>query len=864
MPALEPAHRPEFIRRVLPNGLTLLVQEDHAHPLVCFHAVVKTGSATEGPWMGAGVSHVVEHMLFKGTARRPVGAVEREARSYGGTSQGYTTYDTTSYPLTVNRDYWPEAADLLVDALFSPSMDPAEFAKEREVVLRELRMRRDDPAQVAWDLLFSNAYRAHPYRLPIIGLEPLLVRLTAEEVKEYHRTRYLPNNTVIAVVGDVRADAVLRRMEELTAALPPGKVPLVALPEEPLPVAPREVTEEAQAQLGTVAVGFPGVALSDPDLAAMDLLAWILGGGRGSVLERSLRDTGVVHSVSCWDYTPKERGLFVASMRMDPERAEEAVTRLRGELRRARLELFPAEDVEAGKRTMLREYLAQRQSVSGQASDLATFEALLGDPAFAYRYLEAVQRLQPEDLRRAAQRCLAEGRATTVTLLPSGSGSTAGAERPAAAGKVVTEKVELDNGLRVILRQDRRLPLTTLQVSMMGGVRYESDQTNGLSALAARMLTRGTARQSADQITEHLRAMGGELDSFSGRNSLGLTLETVSTELPRALALAAELLQEPSFPEEELQKERRLALANLKGQEEDPFSWGMKRLMATLFTRHPYRLDPAGTAGSLSVLRREDLVRFFSGVRDPRRMVACVVGDFERDELLAQLRRTLGQIPSSGFTDPAIAAEPPLESLRERIEPAARREALVLIAFPGLKVGDPRVPALDLLQSVLSGGAGRLFLEVRERRGLAYSVGAFGLHGVDPGCFILYALTAPEHLEAVRSALLEEVRRLRTASVPEQELREAKQGLLGNRRIAQQAQGTLAAQLAGDELYGLGYGYGPLYEARMESLTAGDLQGVAKEIFDLQRYAVLVGRPDADAGQRAQEPEVAEPASRSP
>ncbi len=218
--------RPPVVRKVFSNGLTLLVQEDRSHPLVAFHAVVPTGSSTEGEFLGTGVSHVLEHMLFKGTQSRPVGALEREARSYGGTTQGFTTYDTTSFQVVVNREFWSEGADLLVDPLFFPSMDSEEFAKEKGVVLRELKLRRDDPAQIAWDLLFSHAYRRHPYRIPIIGYEPLIQALTVEDAKRYHRLHYHPNTIVISVVGDVQAEAMIRRMEELTSKIPPARVTL--------------------------------------------------------------------------------------------------------------------------------------------------------------------------------------------------------------------------------------------------------------------------------------------------------------------------------------------------------------------------------------------------------------------------------------------------------------------------------------------------------------------------------------------------------------------------------------------------------------------------------------------------------------
>ncbi|MBI3332601.1 MAG: insulinase family protein [Candidatus Omnitrophica bacterium] len=839
--------RPPVVRRVLPNGLTLLVLEDHANPLVAFHAVVRTGSATEGKFYGSGISHVVEHMLFKGTARRPVGAVEQEARSYGGTTQGFTTYDTTSYQAVVNQEYWSQAADLLVDALFSPSMDPEEFRKEQQVVLRELKMRRDDPEQVAWDLLFENAYRVHPYRAPIIGHEPILSRLTRDDIVEYHRSHYLPNRVVIGVAGDVEAEGVIQRMEELTSRIQPGSVEIPVVPEEPQPVSPREVTEEVEAAHGIVTVGFPGVPLTDPDLYALDLLAWILGGGRGSRLDLALKETGIVHSVSCSNYTPSSKGLFVVQMRMDPERMEKALQELRARLDETRRSPFTPAEVEAARRALLLDYVADRQAVGAEASDLAAFETLVGDPHFAARYIEEVQRVDLKDLQRVAARYLDLERATTIRLLPRGTASILRPSSARPASKPAVEKRTLPSGLRLLLREDHRVPLVTFQLSMLGGVRYETERTNGISLLTTRMLLRGTGRRSAEEIIGLVRQMGGELSPVSGRNSVGLTLAVVSSELPRAADLLGELILEPAFPEEELEKERRLALAALKASEEDPFPWGMRRLAASLFTVHPYRLDPAGNPDSLASLKREDLARFYRRILDPKEMVVAVIGDFKRQELLDRLRPLLEKLPPPQGGSFPIAPEPPLGGQRERREVSGRKEGLILIGFPGIRVTDPRVPHLDLIETILSGGAGRLFTEVRERRGLAYTVGAFGVHGVDPGSFILYAVTEPAQLETVRQALIDEARRLGAAPVPPEEFHRAQQGLLGARRVARQTQAALASQASLDELYGLGFDSSDRYEAAVKEATPQQIQELARAVLDPQRCVVLLGQPKEES-----------------
>jgi len=323
----------------------------------------------------------------------------------------------------------------------------------------------------------------------------------------------------------------------------------------------------------------------------------------------------------------------------------------------------------------------------------------------------------------------------------------------------------------------------------------------------------------------------------------------ISGELPRAVDLLGELFTQSVFPAEELEKERRLLLAELKAKEEDPFPWGIRRLVAVLFTKHPYRLDPSGDPKSVADLKREDLVAFYRKLLNPSQMVVSVVGDFNRQNLLDLLKKTLGKCEARKPEPVSVPKEPPLTSLRERLEITPRQEGLVMIGFPGLSVDDPRVPVLDLMETILSGGAGRLFSEVREQRGLAYTVGAFALPGVDPGAFILYAVTEPSNLPTVREALLEEVRRLRGTPVPEEEFKEAQQGLLGSRRIARQTQGSLASQMGLDELYGLGFDFYKKYDARVQAVTPLDVQALAKELLDPERCVVVIGQPQG--GSRA-------------
>ncbi|PIQ82108.1 MAG: hypothetical protein COV76_05450 [Candidatus Omnitrophica bacterium CG11_big_fil_rev_8_21_14_0_20_64_10] len=846
-------HPTPIIRHVTPQGLTLLVEEDATHPLVAIQAVVGTGSATEGEFLGTGISHVLEHMLFKGTQRRAVGEVEREARTYGGTSQGATTYDTTSYDLTINKEFWAQGLDLMVDALFHSSLDPQEFVKERGVVLRELKLREDDPDRILWDLLFSTAYQRHPYRLPIIGYEPLVSALTREDLERYYRAHYHPNTITLAVVGDISAPEVIARVEALTADLSPGRVPLEVLPEEPPILSPRSVTQEAAIQLGMAGIAFHSVELNDPDLEALDLLAYLLGGGRGSRLDKGVQETGIAHAASAWNFTPRSRGLFGVILRMDPDRMEAALEAAWGQMAQIREQGVTAQELERAKKAFLRDHLESRQTVDGIAADLAGYAVLAGDPAFPVRYIAGIQAVSPEQIRQAARRVLQPDRVVTVRLYPKGSRpDRAGREGSAAGERASTRKVQLANGLTLLLQPDHRIPLVTLQAAFWGGVRYETAPDNGIAKIAARMLLRGTRRRNADQLVDYIKSLGASVNSFSGRNSGGVTIEAVASQSDAITDLLSEILQESRFPAEELEKERRLALAGLKAEEEDAFRWGIKRLYDTMFTRHPYRLNPSGSLEGLHGLSADQVRAFHRRLMDPKRMVIGAIGDFDADQMEKKLRQLFGSLKGEGGGQPEVPAEPVRTAPKERREETPRQEGLVLIGLPGLSVEDAEIPTLDLIQSILSGGAGRLFTEVREVRGLAYTVGAFAAHGIEPGAFVLYAVTEPDKIEPVREVLLDQAQRLIREPVSEQELQEARQGLLGAQRIARQTQGGEMGQMTLDELFGLGYDHSKAYEGALSRVTPAQIQALARRLFAPQQAVVLIGEPRAAEGSAPQ------------
>jgi zinc protease len=267
--------------------------------LVAVEAAVRTGSITEGEWIGSGVSHFVEHMLFKGTERRGVGEVEKEIQRCGGTYDAFTSYEYTGYRIVVPNENLPKILDLLSDVLRNAVFDSSELEKERAVILKELALNRDDPDRFLHLLNWSRAYTNHPYRHPIIGYESLFRSLTQEDVVRYYRERYVPNNMVLALAGDFQTSETAKTIHEKFIEMERKGVMEVEIPREPLQMSPRKnLVESNKVELAHIQMTYHTVSLRDPDLYSLDVLAILLGDGESSYLHRLLhREKGLVYQV---------------------------------------------------------------------------------------------------------------------------------------------------------------------------------------------------------------------------------------------------------------------------------------------------------------------------------------------------------------------------------------------------------------------------------------------------------------------------------------------------------------------------------------------------------------------------------------
>jgi len=828
---------------VLPNGLTVIVQEDHSAPVASVQAWCATGSIDEDQHLGAGLSHILEHMLFKGTKTRSTNVIAQKIQDVGGYINAYTSFDRTVFWIDVPKDGVASALDVLADAMMNSALPREEYLKEQEVIRREFAMGLDDPDRMAGLLLFATAYQRHPYRFPVIGDIEIYNQLTQEQVMQYYKTRYVPNNLTFVVAGDVNAEKVRQQITEFFKAYPEKSLKPVFIPAEPPQLGRREVHQEFPTELTHLELAWHIPEVTNPDVPALDLLSTILGDGRSSRLYRRVREeAGLAYRISAFSYTPGDPGLFGIDVTLDPkkrEAAEQLVLRILDEVKQAGV---TTEELMKAKKISLSHHLGALTTMRGQASEIGSNWLLTRNLDFSRDYLGAVQKVTLDDIKRVAAQYLTNQNLTVVSLNPKGSLlAKTEAAKPVSAGEV--QKFELSNGLRLLVREDARLPLVAMGAVFRSGLLAETPQTNGITRLMAKVLLKGTKTRTAEQIANQIEAVGGSISSEAGNNSFAVSLDVTKPDVKLGVELLSDVLLNATMPEEAIAREKEIQIAAIKQDEEQLTTVARNILRQALFTQHPYALRANGSVDSVQRLTRKDLLEFRDRYVVAKNGVIFVFGDVKVAEVKQLFEQGLaGMKPGTlALTDAHPAA--PLnktETVESRKEKA---QGVIMVGYRGADIFSPDRYPLQLIDEASSDLGSRFFVRIREQMGLAYYVGANQMEGLVPGLFAFYLGTDPQKIEPVKIALLDEIHKLATDGLTNEELARAKKKLIGQQEIANQSNDSFGYQCALDEIYGLGFNYYKSLEQGVEAVSLDDIKRVAAKYFRDQAYVLATVRP---------------------
>ncbi|MEO5804155.1 MAG: pitrilysin family protein [Verrucomicrobiota bacterium] len=829
----------------LQNGLTIIVREDHSAPVVSAQAWCKTGSIDEGKWLGAGLSHVLEHMLFKGTTTRGAGRIDQEVQDVGGYMNAYTSFDRTVYWINAPNTGAKVAVDVLCDIMQNATLPADELAKELDVIRREMDMNQDDPNRRASRRLFETAFTRSPYRFTVIGYPEIFNDLQPQDIHTYYRERYMPNNMFFVVVGDIKHDEVIAQITEAFSKSKLRALSPTVLPSEPKQTAPRELIEEAPIELGHFHFSWHIPDIRHPDLPALEILATLLSNGRSSRLYQEVREKkGLVNSVDAWTYNPGDTGLFGMSAIVNADKFSAANEAMLEEIERLKTELVPVEELSKVIKQFVAGILATRKTMQGQAQDLGGNWIAANDLSFSERYLAAIKQVTPSDLQQIARKYLTQENRNLYALLPTGSAPKQFQVLERASENPI-QKFDFPNGLRLLVKEDHRLPFVEFRAALKGGVLVETPTNNGLTQLASKMLLQGTHKRTAEEIATEIESVGGSIDTFGGNNSFGVSAEVMSSDFEIGLRLVADVLLNPIFPEDAFRREQEIQLAGILAQKDQMLQSGGRIMRRALFGKTTYGLDAIGSEESVQAVTISDLQNFHHQFVAPKNCVLSIFGDVNTDEIKVAVEKTFGEWNQP--TSPALEKIPTSNLLTDvqRVEEIRdKKQAVLLVGYPGVTIFDQDRYALELIQEACSDLGSRLFVRVRENLGLAYFVGAQQFLGLAPGYFAFYVGTAPEKLSLVEQELLKEAELLRDEGLTEEELKRAKAKIIGQKKIGRQDLGSYATSAALDELYGLGYNYSDGDDAKYEAVTVEQIKAAAKKYLKKDALVIAVVKPE--------------------
>lgn len=821
---------------VLSNGVRVFFRKTPPSGLASVQVWVKSGSLHEGEFLGAGISHYLEHMVFKGTEKFSSEEISRKVAALGGSMNAYTTFSRTVYHIDLPSESSEHAFEMLSQMVLFPRLAEADALSEKDVILREIDMCEDDPDGKLSEAMLATAYRIHPLRFPIIGKREMFKRLCADNLKTYFETRYTTDTINLVVAGDLEASVVFALAEKYFGVAPMRTAREAVVPAEPRQLAPREVTLRGDVKIlrGNLLWKVPG--LTHPDAAALSVLASLLGKGDSALLWNELYEKrNLVHSLSASVWTPENEGMLWISYAADLDKRRAVEDAIREEIEKIKREgIAPALLKKASRRALVG-LVNSRRTVATSAASLGREAVEVGELGATNVFLEGIRLLSPEDIRAVAEKYLRDETCTVAAYEKKSESAALHVPEKTSAERshVAFERITLANGVRIFLQPIAGFPKVYLHASMRAGGLFESQETKGASALLATMLTLDAGTRTAAEIAETVESVGGSFEEDVNANSISLSIETLSDDAALACEVLRDALLKPNFTEENFERERSAQLASLRSEYDEIEYFARLALSERFYGKAcPLGTHVFGTEKSLETQSLADMRALYERVVVPENLVIAVSGEFDRDTMSAQLEAAFGAFRGKEkFAMPETVSPQEIDGAREEKIAYDGEQAIVQLAFPDIGFGDERRFVAALTAGLLNGMSSRLFLEVREKRGLAYFVGASRGGSPEFGMFSLCAGTEKSKTEEVFAEMRKEMERLRRGDISEEELSGVKMRLCISRRSAYQRASTRAGSAAREALYGLPTLAEDEFERSINAVSREEIAQFAREVL---------------------------------
>ncbi len=867
VPAVEAA-RAAVHQETLPNGLRIVLVEDHSKPLVGVCIFVNGGSRTEPPSL-SGLSHYYEHLIFRGGSTKQTELqFRREMQRIGEETGGYTTNDYTCYGFTAPTQNLDEALWRSVDAWMNLKLTEAKVAKERQVVMEEYNQGEDRPDYKVYYQIERLMFHDHPYKRDTIGLKDVIEHASLQTFKTFYDERYVPNQMILTAVGDFDTKAMSETLRKSFAPYKRGQDDF----EQGLTEAPQTEFRMGLKAMKTpntwTHIGFHMPPNSDPDAPALTVLASLLGKGTSSRLYRALKEKeNLVTTVDADFEVRKDPGIFLLSAQMPPENEARVFGIMRDELRRLATEPVPAAELERVRASLLYKYAFDAQTLFARAERICLF-GIMSDVSVEALWPGLLESVTAADLQRVAGRYLAADLASYSVVRPEGKTGPSQQEieamlapwragwptlaSSAAGGTGKVRREVLSNGVTLLLKEDHATPVVAVSTMARGGQWIEPEGLAGVSNMAVVLLRRGAGSMSARDISDRAEALGMKLGTNGASDYASISWQSPAPNFEKAWDIYREVLLRPTFPASEVAKVREDLIRDAKSIGDRPFDYTNLQFAQTLYKNSPYRRPLIGDENSLAKIQTADLRKAYETMICGSNLTVAIVGDFNADRALDLAKRSLETLRRGAPVAVGGVSDEPAHEKRPIMVAKEQEQITYNTGWLACSVRDPDYVPLRVAIAIVGD---KLFFKYVYEKGVAYRSWFYMNDRMGQASAQNEMGVTPANFSMASTGVLEDIATTFRTTLPASEVKGSVDKVLSRWYLGAQRSDQVAGRLCFFETAGLGYDFADRYPDLVQKVGPDQVSAVAKKYFNPDAWTrVAVGQEPAKAAGSSSAP----------